>query len=394
MKNLKLVLMLVALVSISCKGKTEEKVTNENPVVAITTNEIQPPVKPATIQIALLLDTSSSMNGLINQAKSQLWEIVTQMSYAHCNEVQANLEIGLYEYGNSGLSAQSGYIRQVLPFTTDLDVLSKELFALRTNGGDEYCGMVIKDAMENLEWRDGKQDLKMIFIAGNESFLQGPTAVQDVMSQAKEEDIVVNTIFCGDYQTGISLKWKDGAVQGHGEYAIIDHNKVQHIAATPYDQQIINLNSQLNNTYVVYGYRAQEAQALQSSMDQQNAVLSVQSNVKRTVAKSTSAYNNSTWDLIDAAEDDAELEEMIVANKETLSDELKDKTVAEIKEITLAKKQEREKIQKEIQTLNQERETYLKNNSEISGDNLESVLVEAIKKQAASKNYSWKAKIN
>jgi len=61
-----------------------------------------------TIQVALLLDTSNSMDGLINQAKAQLWEIVNQLSYAKCRTVNPNLEIALYEYGNDGLSSREG----------------------------------------------------------------------------------------------------------------------------------------------------------------------------------------------------------------------------------------------------------------------------------------------
>ena len=37
-----------------------------------------PPKRDASIQIALLLDTSNSMDGLIDQAKSQLWSVVNE----------------------------------------------------------------------------------------------------------------------------------------------------------------------------------------------------------------------------------------------------------------------------------------------------------------------------
>ncbi|NNC69893.1 MAG: hypothetical protein HKN90_03620, partial [Flavobacteriaceae bacterium] len=55
--------------------------------------------KKNTIKVALLLDTSNSMDGLINQAKTQLWEIVNELSYAKCEHEDPNLEIALYEYG-------------------------------------------------------------------------------------------------------------------------------------------------------------------------------------------------------------------------------------------------------------------------------------------------------
>src|SRR5262245_51242775 len=84
------------------------------------------------IQVALLLDTSSSMDGLIGQAKTQLWKIVNELSAAKKDGVRPVLEIALYEYGKSTLSAGEGYIRQILPLTGDLDKVSEELFALTT----------------------------------------------------------------------------------------------------------------------------------------------------------------------------------------------------------------------------------------------------------------------
>ena len=69
------------------------------------------------IQIALLLDTSNSMDGLINQAKGQLWKIVSETGKAKRDGKNPVLEVALYEYGNDSLSVMHGYIRQVVPFT-------------------------------------------------------------------------------------------------------------------------------------------------------------------------------------------------------------------------------------------------------------------------------------
>ena len=50
--------------------------------IAFATNPSDEKKKKQTIKVALLLDTSNSMDGLINQAKAQLWEIVNELSYA------------------------------------------------------------------------------------------------------------------------------------------------------------------------------------------------------------------------------------------------------------------------------------------------------------------------
>ncbi|WP_157758631.1 hypothetical protein [Cystobacter fuscus] len=66
------------------------------------------------------------------------------------------IQIALYAYGNVDPRAKSSEIRQVLLFTTDLDLLSAHLFSLRTSGGDEYCGEVMRDASMQLAWSNTK----------------------------------------------------------------------------------------------------------------------------------------------------------------------------------------------------------------------------------------------
>ena len=88
----------------------------------------------AAVDVAILLDTSNSMDGLINQAKSQLWTIVQQFAKVKKSGQTPLLRVALFEYGNTRLPAAEGYIRQVVPLTDDLDKLSEALFALTTNG--------------------------------------------------------------------------------------------------------------------------------------------------------------------------------------------------------------------------------------------------------------------
>ncbi|MFR2287775.1 MAG: hypothetical protein ACLS9G_10290, partial [Akkermansia sp.] len=97
----------------------------------------------AVIQIALLLDTSGSMQGLINQARTYLWKVVNDMTLARQNGKLPAIQIALYEYGSGRLSSKDAWVRQVLPFTDDLDKVSDELFKLKTGGSEEYCGAVM-----------------------------------------------------------------------------------------------------------------------------------------------------------------------------------------------------------------------------------------------------------
>ncbi len=350
--------------------------------------------KEQTIKVALLLDTSNSMDGLINQAKAQLWEIVNELSYAKCHGKTPNLKIALYEYGNDGLSSKKGFIRQVTSFTSDLDDISERLFALKTNGGSEYCGEVILTSIKELEWGKNKNDLKLIFIAGNEPFTQGKIHFKDAISDAKEKEIVINTIFCGDYSQGISGSWQEGAHYGGGDYMTINHNKnIVHII-TPYDDEIIILNKKLNKTYLYYGSAGRTKYAKQAIQDSNAEALDEVVAVKRAVTKSSKLYKNSSWDLVDAIEEVEEEKETVFyenLKKSDLPSHLKNKSPKEIKSYVEKKKNERDAIQQKIQELNKKRNAYVaKKQRENSKKNeLESVIINSIKKQAKKKNYSW-----
>ena len=345
--------------------------------------------KKQFVKIALLLDTSNSMDGLINQAKAQLWDIVNEFTYARCgNESRPELQIALYEYGNDNLSSREGYIRQVLNFSSDLDDISEKLFSLSTNGGEEYCGTVIQTSLKQLEWGKNPDDLKLIFIAGNEPFTQGKLNYKDATSQAKEKDVVVNTIFCGNYDQGISTNWKDGAIRTGGDYMAIDHNQeIVHIA-TPFDDVIIRLNKKLNSTYIGYGNLGASKIVAQEVQDANAYEMEESVAIKRAVSKSSRLYNNSSWDLVDAVEaDDSTLDQL---DHNTLPKELQNKSKTEIKKILEEKQAERQAIQKQIQEINAKREAYIAKESKGEQGELKSAMVQAIKKQAARKNYTWK----
>lgn len=391
MKNVKQILgiALLSLATVStygCVPKKEKK--SQEPLIAQAISEDEKEANN-TVKIALLLDTSNSMDGLINQAKAQLWDIVNKFTHARCdNDSRPNLQIALYQYGNDNLSAREGYIQQVLGFSGDLDEISEKLFSLTTNGGEEFCGEVIHTSLKQLEWGKNPDNLKMIFIAGNEPFTQGKLDYKDAVTNAKEKDIVVNTIFCGDYEQGINTDWKNGATLTGGEYMAINHNKqVVHID-TPYDKVIIELNSKLNKTYISYGSLGQSKMLMQSTQDANAMEMEKGVAVKRAVSKSSRLYNNKKWDLVDAAED-AEFDISEIKDEE-LPEELRGKSAKEIEVHIAEKKTERAKVQKEIQQLNSKREAYIaKNQKEGSKGELENAMIEAITRQAEMKNYKW-----
>ena len=338
------------------------------------------------IKVALLLDTSNSMDGLIDQAKVQLWEIVNELSYAKCEGKNPNLKIALYEYGNDNLNADEGYLRQVIGFSDDLDEISKSLFSLTTNGGNEYCGKVIKTSLQQLNWGHNKSDLKLIFIAGNEPYTQGNVSYKEASKLAHQNNVTVNTIFCGDYNQGISTYWKDGADLTHGNYMAINHNKATVHIASPYDDKILILNQKLNKTYIAYGSVGQSKMELQAKQDTNARQYNKANAVSRAISKTSHLYKNSSWDLVDAEEqEDFSYDKLIT---EELPKELKGKSKDAIKTYIEEKRKIRQKLKAEISELNQKRKAYIAKQTK-SNNGLESAMLRAIKTQAKNKNYQW-----
>jgi hypothetical protein len=357
MKNIIATLALfTSMLLFSCEKKNN---LVETPIRLAATNQplIATDESDGKIQVALLLDTSNSMDGLIDQAKSRLWNIVNTLTTLKYEGKTPSIEIALYEYGNDGLGSASDYIRQVTPLTTDLDLISEKLFSLRTNGGSEYCGAVIKDATQKLTWNDGKKSMKLIYISGNEPFNQGKMHYKEAISEALKKGIYINTIFCGNHQEGIQSFWKDGADVGQGKYFNIDSNAKVIYIATPYDDQITKCNTRLNTTYIGYGSKGVEKKRSQEVEDANAQSISGANFAERSVSKSKDVYKNESWDLVDKAKKDAKVLEEI--KKEELPKELQGKSKEELKTFVAEKAKEREAIQKEMADLAKKRQKYI-----------------------------------
>jgi len=344
------------------------------------------------VQIAILLDTSGSMEGLIEQAKTQLWKIVNEMALAKKQGVGPKLEVALYEYGKSTIPESEGYLRMIVPLSEDLDRISEELFKLTTNGGDEYCGRVIQAAVKGLTWTPSNKELKIIFIAGNEPFTQGGIDYRQSCKEAISQGIMVNTIFCGDYQTGIQTNWKDGADLADGNYMNIDQNqKIVHIPA-PQDTRIVELGQSLNKTYLAYGQAGEAKKERQAAQDQNALGSSPSVMVERAKAKSSAQYSNVGWDLVDAEkEGQVKLEDV---KDEDLPAEMKKMSKPERRQYLDKMKKQREEIQKDIQKLTAERDKFVaQKKKELTGDNtLDAVMIKAVREQAEKKSFEFEKK--
>ena len=343
------------------------------------------------IQVALLLDTSGSMDGLIEQAKSQLWKMVNELATSKRDGKVPDIEIALYEYGKDAYAANDGYIKQLVPLTTDLDLVSEQLFKLKTNGGSEFCGWVIKDAAKDLKWSKSNDDLKIIIIAGNEPFTQGEVDYKNSCKTAITDGIIVNTIFCGNCEEGVRTMWKDGADRAYGKYMCINHNAAVVHIATPYDSEIVKLNDDLNKTYIAYGSKGREKKERQAVQDANARTYSESNVAERAVSKSSKAYKNDDWDAVDAFKDNEQ--ELSKLKEEDLPAEMKGMDAAQRKDFVDKKAKEREAVQTKIREVNEKREKYIaderKKTAGSAKNTLDEAMLGAVREQATKKNYKF-----
>jgi hypothetical protein len=312
------------------------------------------------IQAAILLDVSNSMDGLIDQAKSQLWNMVSVMGKVKCNDAMPAIEVALYEYGRIGNDPHEGYVKKISGFTNDLDELFRDLKSLVTRGGEEYCGHVIFSSLDQLNWDSSSASYKVIFIAGNEDFLQGDISYTKACTEAKKKGVIINTIYCGSRDQGIKEHWMLGAECSNGSFTNIDHEAKPIAIPTPYDNELIALNRKLTDTYISYG---EKGNAKLRELKQTDTVPATDANdpskiIKYRVVRSDSRfYNDSGWDLVEANEKDKSIWEKL--DMTTLPDSLKRKGKEELKQFVQAKAGERRIIQKKIADLDNQRDAFI-----------------------------------
>jgi hypothetical protein len=356
-----------------------------------TTSSAYQTAETPRIQLAILLDTSNSMDGLIDQTRNQLWQIVNQFSTARKNGITPVLEIALFEYGNDMLSKKSGFVRMLNGFTGELDKVSEGLFSLTTNGGSEYCGYAIQTAINNLQWSHSSTDIKSIFIAGNESFAQGPIDFQEVANLAVKQGISINTIHAGGHEKGIADRWQTGALLASGSYmSIVADQKIVHIKA-PQDKRIAELNDQLNSTYLPYGNEGAKSAQRQLEQDAQSSRISPGLLSKRAKSKSTPFYSNANWDLVDAFRvgklDETKLLEI---EEQKLPDSMKGLSSAEKLEYIRQKEKQRRETKKEIDKQSKLRDAYVakvKREQKAASPTMSDALSSEIRKQAEKKSF-------
>lgn len=209
------------------------------------------------IEVAFVLDTTGSMANLIEGAKRKIWSIANTIVDINPN---ADIRMALVAYRDYG----DDYVVRSYEMSSDIQGLYGDLLRFRAEGGGdspEAVNEALDATVQDIDWTFQGDTKRIMFLVGDApphmDYANGPKYPQ-VMKEARRHDIVVHTV-----QAGHSRKtrryWQEIAYLGGGNYISIpqDGGQIAHID-TPYDDQILELQRQLDNSIIPYGQRTRQ----------------------------------------------------------------------------------------------------------------------------------------
>ena len=296
-----------------------------------------------TIELAICLDISGSMDGLLNAARANLWAIVNRLA---TSKPLPRLRVALLSYGCNAHVKERGWVKVESEFTEDLDAVSQQLFALRTNGGTELVARVLDTAAKELDWSPKLDELKLVVVAGNEAATQDPQVdFHAVCKRAIERGIVVNSIYCGNPADALAPAWQQVAKLADGHFATIDQQNGTIVIETPFDKELAALSTAINATYLPIGAGGVAAWNNQRAQDANAEACNVATAAARCETKGGKLYSCS-WDLV----------EQVKGGHLKLEDVKKEELPEKMRELSLEAKQKcvddawtkRQELQKKI----------------------------------------------
>ena len=207
-----------------------------------------------TVEVAFVLDTTGSMGGLIEGAKRKIWSIATSILDSNPD---AEIRMGLVAYRDIG----DDYVTKTFDLTTDIQDLYANLLELRARGGGDWPESVneaLDVAVNKLHWTPSNDTRQIVFLVGDApphmDYAQD-TKYPVTLAVARQKDIVVNTVQAGDARDTERV-WRDIAQNGNGRFIPIPQDGGHVVVIeTPYDDDIIILQNEINRTVIPYGPR-------------------------------------------------------------------------------------------------------------------------------------------
>lgn len=226
------------------------------------TIRIHQPDRPR-MEVVFVLDTTGSMSGMIAGAKQKIWAIANKLKSA---QPTPEIRFGLVGYRDR----RDAYVTKVFGLSGNLDEVYTNLSAFEAQGGGdepESVNEALHQAVRDLQWSRDPEVLRVIFLVGDarpHMDYQDDVKYPETCRLANERGILINTLQCG-HLDGTEAVWREIAAKTNGSYAAILQDGGSIKIDTPYDQEIIRLNLELNSTIILYGSKAEQANAAKNT---------------------------------------------------------------------------------------------------------------------------------
>jgi Mg-chelatase subunit ChlD len=356
---------------------------------------IQTTSRASRVEVVFVLDTTSSMSGLIETAKEKIWSIATTMAQAAENPA---VEIGLVAFRDRG----DDYVTQVVDLSPDLDTMYATLMQFAAVGGGdgpESVNAGLADAVERISWSTDQDTYRVVFLVGDappHMDYQGEAHYPEIVRAAAARGIVVNAIQCGSVH-GTAAHWHEIARLGNGRYMQVGQTGDAFAVATPYDDDIARLSAELDGTRLFYG--DDEARAAferrESATDSLHAAASPAAQARRAIFNTTAAGSLNLFgdsDLVAEVEAGrVRLEDLPPeALPETLRTLPPAARNAEIESIA----KRRAALREQIDELGRTRAGFIEAEVDAAGgatDSFDRQIYDAVREQAAGKGLTYEA---
>ena len=318
----------------------------------------QTKAKEKDVEIVFVLDTTGSMGGLIQGAKTKIWSIVNEVMQTHKD---SKVKIGLVAYRDRG----DVYVTKVTQLSENLDEIYSVLMGYKAQGGGddpEDVRKALHESLEVIQWSTPRENLsQIIFLVGDapphDDYNDSPDT-SDTAKKAKSRGIIINTIQCGDMPK-TDYYWKAIAQFGGGEYFHISGDGGVKVVTTPYDDKLYELNKRIDKTYITYGSSEERSEAVKKFDSEKYSMEAapVEAKASRDINKAINKYSYSKEDLVQAVE-----------NNEISLKDIKDNELPENMQKMSLKAREgyiqsiidtRKEIREEIIKVSREREQYI-----------------------------------
>ncbi len=334
-----------------------------------------------SVEVVFVIDTTSSMGGLIEGAKQRIWAIANEIAKGR---PAPRVKMGLVAFRDKG----DAYVTKVFDLSENLDNTYKDLLSLQAEGGGDGPEHVIAGldaAVENIAWSKDPKTFKVVYLVGDapphEDYAEAPTLAA-VMQKAVRRGLIVNSVQCGS-DTQATVAFSRISRLGEGRLLPVAQDGGMIAVATPFDEKMATLSVKLEGTGLAFGGGKAGALREMSLASAVRGMASAPAAAERAEYKARAGFTGAS-DLAAAVEENRVALKDV--KEEDLPDALRDMPAdqrdARLKEIS----SERKKLKKEMDGLAQARASWLKNQPGAKrADSFDTRLVDALKVQAAKK---------